>query len=83
MSERLEKRISKIEKRNVRVENDKRWETSLFRRLLITSFTYIVVLCFLIIIKADKPYLAAIVPATGYFLSTLAINPIKRLWLKQ
>ena len=83
MTKDFESRISKIEERNVRVENDKRWETSLFRRLLITSFTYLLVVSFLKIIQADKPYLAALVPATGYFLSTLAINPIKRWWLKQ
>jgi len=42
----LEKRISKIEERNERVELDKAWETSWTRKLCIMILTYIVVIIY-------------------------------------
>ena len=38
--EYLAKEVEKIKGRNRKVELDKRWETSLFRRLLLGFFTY-------------------------------------------
>lgn len=83
MTKELENRLRVIEERNTRVENDKQWETSYFRKALITSVTYVSASLFLVIIDADKPFLGALVPAVGYFLSTLAINPIKQWWLRK
>ena len=49
----LEKRISAVEQRNLRVERDKQWETSAIRRGSIAALTYIVVVIFLLIIKVQ------------------------------
>lgn len=79
----LEEEISKIKKRNARVEADKAWETSYFRRAIIAIGTYIVILVFLIIIEAPNPYLAAAVPAIGFILSTLTLPFLKKWWLSK
>ena len=69
-----------IEARNARVEKNKAWETSLTRRLSIALLTYFVVVAYLLLIDNDRPYVTAIVPAVGYFLSTLVMRNIKSLW---
>ena len=40
----LEKRVSAIESRNQRVERDKQWETSLFRKITIAILTYLTII---------------------------------------
>lgn len=77
------KRIEALEARNKRVELDKTWETSSTRRIAIIIVTYFVVLGFLFIIKNDKPFINAIVPSIGFFLSTLAVNVLKKQWLER
>ncbi|HCM51987.1 TPA: hypothetical protein DIS56_02535 [Candidatus Saccharibacteria bacterium] len=76
----VEERLAAIEARNARVEKNKAWETSLTRRLSIALLTYLVVLAYLLLIDNDRPYVTAIVPAVGYFLSTLVMRNIKSLW---
>lgn len=39
----LESRLAEIESRNVRVENDKAWETSWTRKLTIAIMTYFII----------------------------------------
>ncbi|OGL26132.1 hypothetical protein A3E49_01545 [Candidatus Saccharibacteria bacterium RIFCSPHIGHO2_12_FULL_49_19] len=80
MSIDLEKRVTAIEERNRRVEADKVWETSLVRRLAISLLTYLVVAGYLLAIDNDKPFVTAVVPAVGYFLSTLVLREIHQLW---
>ena len=79
----LEKRIDAIEKRNKRVEADKAWETSMLRKILIIILTYIVALLYLKVADTTNPYFGAVVPCAGFFLSTLTIRGIKKLWLKK
>lgn len=76
----LEKRVERLEARNRRVEADKAWETSWIRRLLISSLTYLIVLCYLSVIGAEHPLLAAIVPALGFLLSTMVLRRVKAAW---
>lgn len=76
----LEKRILTIEKRNQKVEQDKAWETSLTRRFSITVLTYLVVVLYLQMIHNDRPFINALVPAIGYFLSTLVLRSIRKMW---
>jgi len=78
----IEKRLEAIEKRNLRIEKDKAWETSIARRATITMLTYVVVLAYLIAIGNDRPLLNALVPTAGYFLSTIALNKVRSLWQK-
>lgn len=79
----FEKRLKAIEQRNQRVEKDKAWETSIFRRALITLLTYGVVSTYLLAIDADSPFVTAVVPAVGYFLSTLVIKSVKDWWINR
>lgn len=79
---KLEERIQKIESRNVKVEGDKAWETSWFRHLIIIAFTYIFAVLYLFVADTTNPLLGAIVPCAGFFISTLTIKPIKKLYLR-
>ena len=64
--ESLETEIEKIKERNRRVEADKTWETSWTRRIFIGISAYIVIAIFLVIIRAEKPLISAIIPALAY-----------------
>ncbi len=78
----LEKRIEDIEKRNKSVETNKDWETSWTRRILIIIFTYLTIALYLKYIVRIDPWINAIVPATGFLLSTLTLPYFKQLWQK-
>ncbi len=77
----LEKRIRAIEERNNKVEKDKAWEISLLRKIIVLVIIYIIAILYLKIADTTNPYLGAIVPCVGFFLSTLTINTIKKHWL--
>jgi polyferredoxin len=74
--------IAEIKARNARVETEKAWETSTFRKILIVILTYIVIVLFFIFAKLPKPFLGAIVPAVAFILSTLSIGYFKKIWIK-
>ena len=77
----IEERVQKIEERNKSVENDKAWETSWTRRALIALFTYLAISLYLAAIQIPHPFLNAIVPTTGFMISTLTMPFFKRLWI--
>ena len=77
----LEKRIIDIEDRNKKVELDKAWELSYFRRFLLTIFTYLAIGFYLQVINIPKPWLNAIVPTIAFMLSTLTLPLFKKLWI--
>ena len=79
----LEKRINNIEKRNKKVEGDKAWETSNLRKTLIIILTYIFAVLYLKIADTTNPFLGAVVPCAGFFISTQTLNIIKRKWLEK
>lgn len=79
----IEKRLSEIEERNRRVELDKTWETSFLRRFLIMVFTYCLIGLYLNFIDIDRPWLNAVIPSLGFFLSTLTIGWVKTMWLSR
>jgi len=81
--ENLEQEINKIKERNRRVESDKSWETSWTRRIFIGISTYLLISIFLVIIKAEKPFLSAIIPAVAYVISTLSLGLLRSWWLKR
>lgn len=76
----IEERVAAIEERNRRVEMDKAWETSWTRRISIALLTYAVVLCYLLVINNDKPFINALVPSLGFLLSTPVLKSIRKLW---
>lgn len=77
----LEERIARLETRNKRVEADKAWETSWTRRLAIMALTYIVVVIYLKFVVHIEPWINALVPVIGFFLSTLTLSVIKQRWV--
>ena len=79
----LEKRILDIEKRNQKVEQDKKWEVSLFRRILLITFTYLSIGFYMSAIKVVNPWLNAVIPSLGFLLSTLTLSFFKKLWLNK
>lgn len=73
--------LEEIKNRNARVEADKAWETSWTRKITITIMTYFVVMFYLTMLGMERVYLHALVPAGGYFLSTLSLPFFKQYWL--
>jgi len=80
---KLEQEIENIKERNRRVERDKDWETSWTRRTSIAITTYILIAIFLVIVKVEKPLLAAIIPSVAYLISTATLGVLKNWWLKR
>ena len=77
----IEKEINEIKKRNKRVELDKKWETSITRRICICILTYIVVLLYTYVIsKVTNIFLSSLVPVIGFTLSTLSLKGIRKVW---
>ncbi len=77
----IESRIKTIEERNSRVEAEKAWETSAFRIVLVMLMTYIVACAALFAIRNSNPFLNALIPTLGYYLSTQSIPVIKKWWI--
>lgn len=76
-----EKEITKIKKRNERVELDKKWETCWTRRICIMILTYIVVVLYSFLVnKISNIFLSSLVPVIGFTLSTLSLNFIRKIW---
>lgn len=78
----LSKEIETIKDRNKKVELDKTWETSKTRKLFLIIFTYIAIGLYLRAINIENPWLNAVVPSVGFFLSTLTVPFIKEIWMK-
>lgn len=78
----LEVEINKIKERNRRVENEKEWETSWIRKILIGVLTYLVISLFFLVAELPNPFINSIVPTLAFILSTLSLSYIKNLWLK-
>ena len=82
--EDLKKEIEEIKIRNKRVELDKKWETSLTRKICICILTYVVVIIYSNMIrKSNNIFLSSLVPVIGFFLSTLSLKLIRKLWEKK
>lgn len=75
-------RIEQLEARNKRVEADKAWEVSWTRRISIMVLTYLVVVSYLHFVVKVDPWINAVVPVVGFFLSTLTIGLLKKLWTR-
>jgi len=78
----IKKELRKIWQRNKRVEADKAWETSFFRRSLVTVVIYFIAVLFLYLINDKNYWLNALIPAGAFVLSTLTLPFIKKWWIK-
>ena len=79
----LEKRVQAIEYRNKRVELDKSWETSVVRKILIVVHTYVIIGLFMWYIDVENPWINAIVPTCGFYISTLTLPYFKKIWISK
>ncbi len=82
-TQELENEIKKLKERNARVEADKKWETSIFRRAILALGIYVFAVVFLLIVKVPDPFLAALVPAIGFVFSTLTLPFLKNWWIEK
>lgn len=74
--------VQEFQERNKRVEADKAWETSIFRRVIIAIITYIIASLVMWSIGTIEWYLNALIPVVGYLLSTLSLRGLKSWWIK-
>ncbi len=81
--EELEKEVELIKQRNTKVETEKAWEVSSIRRLAIALITYLFMLNLFLVIKVEKPFINALVPAIGFLLSNLSLSVIKKYWINK
>ena len=79
--QRLEQEVSAIRERNARVEADKAWVVSLTRAVSIIVVTYVVATLALYGIGDGRPWISALIPTLGFFLSIQSLPFIKRWWL--
>lgn len=80
--ENIVKEIQALKNRNKRVEQDKAWETSIARKIIIAILTYVVIVLFFFVAHLPNPFINAIVPTTGFVLSTLSLPFFKKMWMK-
>lgn len=76
----VETRLSAIEERNCRVEIDKEWETSRFRKALVAIFTYFSIGTYFWAIGIERPWINALVPSLAFLVSTLAFPFFRKIW---
>lgn len=79
----LEQEIAALKERNTRVEADKAWEVSIFRKMTIAIITYVVAVALLYAIGNDEVFRNALVPVAGYLLSTQSLPFLKKWWIKR
>ena len=78
---KVEEEINNIKERNKRVELDKKWGTSLTRKIFIMVLTYIVVIIYSYLVRNyDNIFLSSLVPVIGFTLSTLSLKVIRKIW---
>ncbi|MFH1780111.1 MAG: hypothetical protein ABH803_03130 [Candidatus Micrarchaeota archaeon] len=78
----LEKIVKQIQARNARVENEKGWETSWARKIVIFILTYAAITIYFYAMNLPNPSINAIVPALAFVISTLSLPFFKKIWLK-
>ena len=80
----VENEIEAIQKRNKKVELDKKWETSWTRKICICVLTYIVVIIYSWLVRNyDNLFLSSLVPVIGFTLSTLSLGYVRKVWEKK
>lgn len=79
----LESQMNDVLERNRRVERNKTWETSRTRLVAVTATTYITMILVFAVLGSRRPMLDALVPTAGFFLSTLSLPMVRRIWEKR
>lgn len=79
----LKDQVEKIKQRNKRVEADKAWEISKTRTAFISAATFILIYIFMLLVKAEHPFLNSLISVVAYWLSTETYSILKKWWLKR
>lgn len=82
----LKQEVRAIQIRNKKVELDKKWETSITRKICICVMTYVIVLLYSFLIQNIKDisiFFTSFVPVIGFTLSTLSLKFIRKIWEKK
>ncbi|NJL46904.1 MAG: hypothetical protein HC929_04620 [Leptolyngbyaceae cyanobacterium SM2_5_2] len=77
----LEAAVEELRDRNRRVEREKGWETSLSRKILLSALTYGITALVFWKIAVPDPLANALIPTTGYVISTLTIPWAREIWV--
>lgn len=77
----VEQEISRIKDHNLRVEADKAWEVSFFRRAAISALTYLITGLMFAALGDPKCWIDALIPVFGYALSVQSLTMLKDWWL--
>lgn len=77
----ITEKIEALEARNRRVEIEKAWEVSAFRRITIALGTYFAVSLYLCFLGIDMAWLHAVVPVAGFLLGTMTLGALRVLWV--
>jgi hypothetical protein len=75
----VENELAAIRSRNYRVESNKAWEKSRVRLFSITGITYVTMVLVFLVLDSSRPFVDALVPTTGFFLSTLSLSFLRAL----
>jgi len=76
-----EDKLNELTLRNYKVDLDKKWETSNFRKVLVLVTTYFLASITMFAIGDSKPFISSLIPTLGYFLSTFSFGFIKKIWI--
>ncbi len=71
-------RIKELEKQLVFLQEEKAWESSRMRNVLIIISTYIILGAYMLVIQVQQPWFNAVVPTAGFYLSTLKFRNLKK-----
>lgn len=94
MDESCEEGVFYVEESDIRViinkfykeyYEDKKHQTfnsSWTRIIIITTLTYIILSNYMLFLQMKDPYYNAVIPATGFYLSTLSLSFIRKLWIQ-
>jgi len=80
--EQIKRDVEEIKKRNIRVEENKAWEVSYFRKTLVTILTYIVIVLFFFFARLPNPFINALVPTLVSVLSAFSVSYFKKIWIR-
>ena len=81
--EELQRRVSRIEERNARVEKDKAWEMSITRILVVSVLTYFVAVLAFWMLGNQQFFLNALVPTLAFILSVQSVPMVKKWWMSR
>ena len=63
-------------------KKQQQFHSSWTRIITISTITYVTMAIYMYLLGVNQPYYSAVIPTTGFYLSTLSVSPLRRIWLK-